>query len=442
MRTLKTPWRGVAGWSLWQAPRHVVVYVLIVGAVAVGASTATAFLQPVTRTDLIHFAFLAVAALVYIELTRSIERQREFVAGTGPYLDTKSVWSFAAVLICPPVLATGMVVLTYAVAWLRVWPRQRPVPLYRWTFSCSTVLCGTQAAVAVLALGMSQYPGVPHNSLPTGLIDLAVVAGAATLRWMINCALVLAAILISSPKIKPSQLFENFSEHWLEAGAFGLGLVAATLVVRDPVVLAGVVIALVAMHRGVLLAQFRRAARTDAKTGLYSPEWWHQMAQRALERAEVRGTGMSVLMLDLDHFKVINDTYGHIVGDQVLRAVAQELATETRDYDTAGRFGGEEFIVLLPEVDAENVRGISERIRRRIHGLVIPAKTEEGEAVTINDLTVSIGAAMYPSTGIGTLEELLQAADSALYKAKNNGRDQVHLAVSRIPAQSGPTEPA
>jgi GGDEF domain-containing protein len=91
-------------------------------------------------------------------------------------------------------------------------------------------------------------------------------------------------------------------------------------------VLAGVVIALVAMHRGVLLAQFRRAARTDAKTGLYSPEWWHQMALRALERAEVRGTGMAVLMLDLDHFKVINDTYGHLVGDQVLRAVAQALA--------------------------------------------------------------------------------------------------------------------
>lgn len=72
--------------------------------------------------------------------------------------------------------------------------------------------------------------------------------------------------------VKASQLFENFSEHWLEAGAFGLGLVAATLVVRDSVVLAGVVVALVAMHRGVLLAQFRRAARTDAKTGLYSPE--------------------------------------------------------------------------------------------------------------------------------------------------------------------------
>lgn len=67
---------------------------------------------------------------------------------------------------------------------------------------------------------------------------------------------------------------------------------------------------------------------------------------------------MAVLMLDLDHFKVINDTYGHIVGDHVLRAVAQELAAETRDYDTAGRFGGEEFIVLLPEVDAENVRGL------------------------------------------------------------------------------------
>lgn len=441
MRTLRTLWRGVAGWGLWQAPRHVVVFVLVVGAVAIGASTATAFLLPVTQDDWTRFALLGISAAVYIELTRTIERQREFVAGTGPYLDTKSVWSFAALLICPPALATAMVVLTYAIAWLRVWPRQRPVPLYRWTFSCATVLCGTQAAVAVLALGMSHYPGIPQNSLPTGLGDLAVIAVAAALRWAINCGLVLAAILVSSPQIKLSQLFDNFSEHFLEAGAFGLGLVAAALVVGNPLVLAGVVVALVAMHRGVLLAQFRRAARTDSKTGLYSPEWWHQMAQRALERAEVRGTGVAVLMLDVDHFKVINDTHGHLTGDQVLRAVAQELAAETRDYDTAGRFGGEEFIVLLPEVDAENVRRIAERIRRRIQALVIPATTEDGQQVTITDLTVSIGAAMYPSSGISTLEELLQAADAALYEAKDNGRNRIQLATSRIPAQSRPLPP-
>jgi diguanylate cyclase (GGDEF)-like protein len=438
VRTLRTPWRAVAGWGLWQAPRHVVVYVLVVGTVALGASTATAFLLPVTRDDWIRFGLLGISAAVYIELTRTIERQREFVAGTGPYLDTKSVWSFAALLICPPALATAMVVLTYAIAWLRVWPRRRPVPLYRWTFSCATVLCGTQAAVAVLALGMSQHPGVPQNSLPTGLADLAVIAVAAALRWMINCGLVFAAILVSSPQIKPAQLFDNFSEHFLEAGAFGLGLVAATLVVGNPLVLAGVVVALVAMHRGVLLVQFRRAARTDAKTGLYSPEWWHQMAQRALERADVRGTGMAVLMLDLDHFKAVNDTHGHLAGDRVLRAVAQELAGETRDYDTAGRFGGEEFIVLLPEGDAENVRVIAERIRRRVHALVIPATNEEGQPVTITDLTVSIGAALYPSTGISTLEELLQAADAALYEAKDNGRNRTQLATSRIPTQSRP----
>lgn len=150
---------------------------------------------------------------------------------------------------------------------------------------------------------------------------------------------------------------------------------------------------------------------------------------------------MSVLMLDLDHFKIINDTYGHLVGDQVLRAIAQELAAETRDYDTAGRFGGEEFIVLLPEVDAEKVGAVSERIRRRIHALVIPATTEGGEPVTITNQTVSIGAAIYPNAGIGTLHELLQAADAALYKAKDNGRDQVHLAVSRIPARSASAQP-
>ncbi|WP_222853984.1 GGDEF domain-containing protein [Fodinicola acaciae] len=397
----------------------------MIEAVAVIASAGTAMLLPVSGADWARFGVLAVGAAIYIELTRSIERQREFVAGAGPYVDTKSVWSFAAVLVCPPALATLMVVFTYALAWFRIWPRRRPSPLYRWIFSAATVLCGTQLAVAVLHLGMSHYPGIPSAQLPAGIIDVGIVALAGLARFAANYGLVIVAALMASPDLKLAKLMETFGEQSLEAAALGLGLVAATLVTLQPVVLVGVVIALVALHRCVLLAQFRQAARIDAKTGLYASGWWPQLAERALDRAKVRGTGLAVLMLDLDHFKDVNTNFGHLGGDEALRAVAREIAAETRDYDMTGRFGGEEFIVFLPEVDTSEVHRIAERIRRRIHGLAIPNGASD-EPIT--GLTISIGAAIYPDEGIATLDDLIRAADKALLLAKDSGRNQTRIA--------------
>lgn len=421
LRNLRT-W--FANWRLWQAPRQVLIYLAVVEVVAVAASVGTAVLRPVSGADWARFGVLIVGAAIYIELTRSIERQREFVAG-GPYVDTKSVWSFAAVLVCPPALATLMVVFTYALAWFRIWPRQRPCPLYRWIFSGATVLLGTQLAVAVLHLGMSHYPGIPTAQLPAGILELGIVALAGLARFAANYGLVMVAILLAAPDIRLTKVLENFSDQFLEVAALGLGLVAATLAMTEPLVLVGVVLALVALHRGVLLAQFRQAARIDAKTGLYASGWWPQLAERALDRAKVRGTGLAVLMLDLDHFKNVNTLHGHLGGDQALRAVAQEIASETRDYDMTGRFGGEEFIVFLPEVEPVEVHRIAERIRQRIHGLVVPSGVS---SESITGLTVSIGAAIYPDEGIATLDDLIRAADKALMFAKDSGRNQTRIA--------------
>lgn len=438
------PYRWVTGWGLWQAPSHVRTYVLAVYAVAGAVVAATAFLMPITRADLLRFAVLAVCAVLYIEVTRRIERQREYWRGAvSPYLDTKSVWSFAAVLVLPPVLASAMVVLTYAVAWWRIWPRERPVPLYRWAFSGATVLCGTQAAVAVLALGMQRYPGVPDPTTLAGLPDLGVVAAAAVLRWAINAGLVMAAILISNPQANVTDLFKNFSEHLLEAGSMGLGLVAATLVLHNPVVLAGVVIALVAMHRGLLVHQYQRAARTDTKTGLATAGWWHELAEQALARAQDRDGTVGVLILDLDHFKDINDGHdehgGHLVGDRVLAAVGDALREETREQDVCGRWGGDELVVLIPDVGSRrNLLNVAERIRRRIRSVVVEvAGTEQDgqDVVEVKDLTASIGGSMFPAAGVETVDDLLSMADVALYEAKRGGRNQTRLSPAPIPEQ-------
>lgn len=425
------PRRWVTGWALWRNRPPVLTYVLVIDALAIIGCFATGFLRPVHSTDLVRFAVLVGCAAIYIELTRHVERNREYLRGTAvAYIDTKSVWSFAAVLVLPPALASAMVVVTYTIAWARIWPRQRPVPAYRWLFSCATVLLATQAAVAVLTVGVHHFPAVPNPASWSGLADLAVIVAAGALRWLINAGLVMAAIAISTPPARATDLFDNFSDQILEAGAMALGLVSAVLLLTNPVVLAAVVLAIVAVHRGVLIRQYRTAATMDSKTGLASATWWHTLADKGLQRAKANGTALGVLILDLDWFKRVNDTYGHLVGDQVLHEVGTALAEESRARDTCGRWGGEEFVFLACDVGtSENLTGIAERLRRRILSLTV----EVADGRTISDLTVSIGGATYQPgapDAVSSLDELLLAADTELYRAKNAGRNQTSIAAT------------
>lgn len=429
MRTLiAAPWHWARSWPLWQAPRHVVTFVLVVEAIAVAAATGTAGLMPIRSIDLVYAGMLCAGAWLHIEGVRPTERQRERGAGAGPYLDTKAVWSVAGALILPPLLASALVIVTYTIAWLRIWPRQRPLDLFRWLFSGATILLGTQAAIAVLALGLPTYPGLPRPTW-AGFADLAVIAAALGIRWLLNYGLVVAAILISSPNTRLAKVLENFHEQSQEIGAYAVGMLAAALAVTNPPLLLAVVVGVVSMHRGLLLHQFRTASRTDAKTGFYTLEWWGQAARQALERAKVHGTALAVLIADLDHFKLVNDTYGHVGGDRALEAVAHALRAEVRDYDIVGRWGGEEFVVLLLDVDEQKTRVIAERIRERIHSLTVAVEPgDDSPAQTISDLTISIGAALISPDGGETIDEAIREADAALYAVKEAGRNRVKLA--------------
>nr|WP_246211262.1 GGDEF domain-containing protein [Phytoactinopolyspora alkaliphila] len=406
------------------------IYVLIVNGIALAATLATAWLVPISSEDLLRFGVLGACAVVAIEMTRQIERKREYVRGsTSGYIDTKAVWSFAAVLVLPPALASAMVILTYFVAWCRIWPSTRPVPLYRWIFSCATVLCGTQAAGIVLAAGSSSYPGVPASLTLASVFDLGIIVFAAALRFSINVGLVMVAIALSNPTARVRDLFTNFGDQLLEAGAMSLGLVAAAVVVSNPIVLVGIVVALVALHRGVLVHQYEQASRIDTKTGLATAGRWHEFAEQTLSRSEDRNAPMGLLIIDLDHFKTVNDTYGHPFGDEVLEAVAKELLSEVRDQDACGRWGGEEFAVALPDVgNVQNLYNVAERIRRRVQSIVL--ETPGGRTTETLSLSASVGAALYPAEGISTLDELILAADTALYDAKNSGRNTVRLSMT------------
>jgi diguanylate cyclase (GGDEF)-like protein len=139
-------------------------------------------------------------------------------------------------------------------------------------------------------------------------------------------------------------------------------------------------------------------------------------------RAVRTSTPLAVALLDLDRFKQINDTYGHLLGDEVLRQIAATMTDNLRDYDLAGRFGGEEFVVLLPQTRAVDALRIAERVRAQIARL--PVYAGEAERVPV---TASIGVAALDAGSCRELRELLAAADAALYRAKASGRDQVQM---------------
>jgi len=133
-----------------------------------------------------------------------------------------------------------------------------------------------------------------------------------------------------------------------------------------------------------------------------------------------------VLFLDLDNFKTINDTYGHPNGDLVLRAVGDALRAEIREQDVCGRWGGEEFSIVIPDVHSEEtLRQVAERIRHRVSGVTVTLPDRD---MVLTDLTVSIGGALYPADNITGVDDLLVATDTALYRAKQGGRNRVELA--------------
>src|SRR5581483_429570 len=162
----------------------------------------------------------------------------------------------------------------------------------------------------------------------------------------------------------------------------------------------------------------------DSLTGLYNRWFVMEKIESELNRALRHGAPMSVLMLDLDHFKRVNDSFGHSAGDEVLKSVGQVLRESCRVYDVPGRYGGEEFCIVLPETRLNNTTGVAERIRSRL------AQTQLAVAGQSISVTASIGVAGMDSVtreGVITAAALLERADRALYAAKHHGRNRVEL---------------
>jgi len=171
--------------------------------------------------------------------------------------------------------------------------------------------------------------------------------------------------------------------------------------------------------------ELRVQATHDSLTGLWNRASILETLDKELARAQREGHPLAMLMIDVDHFKLVNDTHGHQAGDAMLREVARRIRSTIRRYDTAGRYGGEEFVVVLPATDLAGGMTQAERIRQTIAGEGVAAS---GKLV---EVTCSIGVCSWPASGPGDAPLLIHGADEALYQAKRSGRNRVSASGAR-----------
>lgn len=186
------------------------------------------------------------------------------------------------------------------------------------------------------------------------------------------------------------------------------------------VVLEGIVLDI--SDRKTLENELEEMATRDPLTGLFNRREMSRVLEEELDRARRYQRPMAVLWVDFDHFKDVNDTFGHAAGDSVLRSISRLLLGSVRSVDAIGRFGGEEFVIVLPEMDLEEARDTAERLRCKVAEK--PQPLGNGQEVP---LTISVGVAVYPDHG-QTASTLCAAADKAMYLAKQRGRNCVAMA--------------
>jgi diguanylate cyclase (GGDEF)-like protein/putative nucleotidyltransferase with HDIG domain len=252
------------------------------------------------------------------------------------------------------------------------------------------------------------------------------------LRWALaGAAACVVAVAMNHIGLAPMMMFAR-GHSLRQSGVFSfeslstdfivstLGLAFAAFWNFNPWLIPFAVAPLLLIHRSLSVPQLQAEARVDPKTGLYNTRHFATMLQEELGRAQRFQRPMSLIMADLDLLRDINNSYGHLAGDAVLKGIAEIFRAELRHYDVPARFGGEEFSILLPETPPQQALEIAERIRRAVAEREFEVET----AAEPIRATVSIGVAGFPKDGLDA-NELIHQADLAVYRAKLQGRNRV-----------------
>ncbi len=381
---------------------------------------------PPSQMDWRRFAVLVGAGAIHLWLSRRTEETRRD-SGTGPHMDTSVVWILPAMVLLP----AWMAVLSMLLLRVQLYPVARR-PLYRYTFGTAGILLAALASFWVVRLAGLDVT----DTFGTREAGILALAGAA--YFLVNAAAIGGVIFLSTPEPTWTLIAGGRRDNAMAALTVCLGALAALAIAHAWLAPLFVIPLLCALDWGALqIENLRGDARTDHKTQLLNSRGWHEQAGREIARARRQRTTLSVAVLDLDYFKHVNDTWGHPAGDAVLRAVGAVLRETTRQGDVVGRFGGEEFVLLLPDTDAEQAAMVAERVRLGVADMIVAATDKRGQPVLIAERTTSIGVAAGPGS-TAELDTLLRRADAAVYEAKHAGRNRVRMA---DPATTEPVGP-
>jgi diguanylate cyclase (GGDEF)-like protein len=420
--------RAVRDWPLWSLPRWLVIFVAAVVTVYVAAIGIAASFTRLTEHDLILFAVLLACTAVSVELARKTGEPGHTAK------DVQGVWEFPIAILLPPLYALLAPISRIALQQLRV----RRAPLHRRVFTSASIGLSYCAASLTFHGLSAALMGGARGTVAHDLTWTLLVAFSAVVYAAVNKTIILTAVRGTGPTVDIRTQFFGGEALYNDTAELCIG-VLVTYGVAGNLFLAPAALPVVTLlQRSLRHAQLVTDSRVDLKTGLLNAATWEGESTTEVARAVRTGSPLAVALLDIDKFKVINDTYGHLVGDVVLKEIARTLTSMLRDYDLAGRFGGEEFSVLLPQTRAVDAFRIAERVRANIAGLrIIVPGTTGGERVHV---TVSIGVAALDAGSKRELSELMAAADAALYRAKDGGRDQVQMISTTrgVSAISGP----
>ena len=178
------------------------------------------------------------------------------------------------------------------------------------------------------------------------------------------------------------------------------------------------------INRAIVYAEILKHATMDALTGFYNRHQLEERIKQETSKAKRQNTPLCVIMTDIDFFKRVNDTYGHAAGDLVLQTVSKTIRSKLREYDIAGRYGGEEFALLLPNTRTEEAIMVAERLRKAVENKKVDFSKINSEKTNAT-INVTISSGIYEFKKSDTSDDLLKKADKALYEAKESGRNRI-----------------
>ncbi len=413
----------VRDWAWWRLPAVLRCYVGVVTVVGL-AMTVFAFSQTTWHIDdLMKFLLLLGCGMISVAATPRVAYLK-----SGMARDFLTVWVLPVAILLPPIYAMLTPIPLQVLTQMRVLKGV----VHRKVFTGAAISLTYGAASLLFRQFPDSFAGPTIGAGAHALTFVLAVALCELVGGRGHHFLIVGAIKLTDPSIKLADLELNREALQADFAEFDLSILVTVVIVVNPVLAIVAVPTVLLARRFIMHAQLLAQSRIDTKTGLLNAATWEREAEIEIERAIRMNVPLAVALVDIDHFKVVNDTYGHLVGDKALRAVTDAMQNQLRGSDMAGRFGGEEFAVLLSQAREQDALNVAERLRAHIAGLSIPVDDQDETAGCVK-LTISVGVAALEGES-RELTDLLAAADSALYHAKETGRNKTHVVSASLHA--------